>query len=84
MSWKCNNCGQKLSGKEIICPECAEKTVYECKKCGKVMDNGKHKYCPVCNTKKAEKQKGALVAGAAVGSIVFGIITKDKFGGNKR
>ncbi len=40
MSWRCEKCGLKLNGKEKFCPECATKTVYKCKKCGKVMDNG--------------------------------------------
>lgn len=85
MSWKCKNCGQKLNGKEKFCPECAEKTIYECKGCGKVMDNGKHRYCPICSTERAEKRNDALkgVGGAvaAAGSIAIGIITKGKFGG---
>lgn len=82
MSWKCENCGQKLKGKEKFCPECAEKTVYKCKDCGKIMDNGKHLYCPICSTKRAEKRKEALKkAGgtvAAVGSIAVAVVTRSK------
>lgn len=87
MSWKCENCGQKLRGSEKYCPECAEKTVYKCRNCGKVMDNGKHKYCPVCNTEKVDKRNEALKkAGGtvvALGSIAATVVTKGKFGGEK-
>lgn len=60
MSWKCEKCGQKLKGREKFCPECAEKVVYKCKGCGKIMDNGKHRYCPVCSTERAEKRGEVL------------------------
>lgn len=87
MSWKCKKCGHKLCGKEKYCPECAEKAVYECKKCKKVMDNGKHRYCPVCSMERAEKRTeaikgagGTVVAGV---SIAIGIVSRGKFGGGK-
>lgn len=91
MSWKCEQCGQKLSGKEKFCPECAAKAVYMCKNCGKVMDNGKHKYCPICNTERAEnrndaiKKAGGAIGGVAAtaGSIVLAIATRGKHGGGK-
>lgn len=87
MSWKCDNCGQKLKGKEKFCPECAAKAVYKCKNCGKVMDNGKHNYCPVCSTERAEKRGDALKkvgeGVAVVGSVAVAILTKGKHGGGK-
>lgn len=49
MSWKCESCGQKLKGKEKFCPECAAKAIYRCKECGKIMDDGKHSFCPMCS-----------------------------------
>ena len=91
MSWNCKSCGHKLGGKEKFCPECAAKVVYECKQCGKVLDDGKHKYCPICNTDKSEKRKegtkkvlGAVgtVATTAVSFAAF-VITKGKIGGGK-
>ena len=57
MNWKCEKCGQKLKGKEKFCPECAEKTVYRCNGCGKIMDNGKHSHCPICTTERSEKRE---------------------------
>lgn len=87
MSWKCEKCGQKLKGREKFCPECAEKIVYKCKGCGKIMDDGKHRYCPVCNTERAEKRGDAIKkAGgtvAAVGSIAVAVVTRGKFGTRK-
>lgn len=86
MSWKCENCGTKLSGKEVYCPQCATKAIYTCKQCGKVMDNGKHSLCPVCNTEKAEKRNGKLKkvavttvsAVGAVGAVLISVVTKRK------
>lgn len=87
MSWKCKKCGHKLSGKEKYCPECAGKAVYECKKCAKVMDNGKHRYCPVCKMEREEKRikavKGACGTVVAVGSVAIGIVSRGKLGGGK-
>ncbi len=79
MSWRCSNCGQLLAGSEKYCPNCATKTIYNCKNCGKQLDNGKHKYCTLCRTEMAEKRKntakklgGAVVAaGSLVLSMVF-------------
>ena len=74
MSWKCENCGQKLTGKEDFCPNCHTKTIFKCMKCGKELDNGKHRYCPMCKTEKDELIKKRLKkVGAgflAVGSFI--------------
>ena len=87
MSWKCESCGPKLIGKEKYCPECAAKTVYRCKKCGKIMEDGKHNLCPMCNTERAEKRGDALKkfgeCVAVVGSVAIAILTKGKHGGGK-
>lgn len=70
MSWKCKKCGQKVSGKELVCPSCAEKMVYECKACGKELDDGKYKYCPACKTDRADKRKEVLLkAGTVVAAV---------------
>ena len=59
----------------------------KCKKCGKVMDNGKHTYCPICTTERTEKRGDALKkaggAVATVGSIAIAVVTRGKFGGGK-
>lgn len=55
MGWKCEYCGQKLTGVEKYCPNCSSVITYKCKSCGKVMNNGKHKKCAFCNTKNREK-----------------------------
>lgn len=85
MSWKCVSCGHKLSGKENYCPNCAAKTVFRCVKCGKELDNGKHKLCPICNTKRAEDRNAALKkvgeGVAAAGSVVLAIVTRGKWSG---
>ena len=84
MSWKCEKCGQKLSGKEKYCPNCATEAVYRCVKCGKELDNGKHRYCPICSTEKSENRKETLKsiggAGAAVASLALAVVTRGKFG----
>lgn len=86
MSWECKNCKHKLSGKEKFCPECAATAIYECKDCGKVMDDGKHKFCPICSTARTEKRnttlKGVGSAVVAVGTVVVGLFTKGKIGGS--
>ena len=72
MSWKCDNCGQKLKGFEKYCPVCATPKTYYCVKCGKEMMHGKSKYCPMCKAEKAEikkenfKKAGEVVLGVAV------------------
>lgn len=87
MNWKCEKCGQKLKGKEKFCPECAEKTVYRCNGCGKIMDNGKHSHCPICTTERSEKReeifKKAGGAVVAAGSLVVAVVTHGKYGGGK-
>ena len=83
MSWKCEKCGQKLSGREKFCPECGTVPEYKCKDCGKELDNGKSKYCPMCALKRKEKQQqklkdigqGAAAVGAA-GVAVVGLAIK--------
>lgn len=73
MSWKCEYCGQKLKGTEKYCPNCANAAIYKCKTCGKVMDNGKHRNCPICNTEKRERNVDAVKkAGGAVGTLAVG------------
>lgn len=57
MSWNCEKCGRKLKGDEKYCPECATEVVYKCKKCGKIIDNGKKDNCPLCATEAIEKRK---------------------------
>lgn len=51
------------------------------------MDNGKHRYCPICSTERAEKRGEALKkAGgtvASVGSIAVAVVTRGKFRGGK-
>ncbi len=85
MSWRCSNCGQSLTGSEKYCPNCATKTVYNCKNCGKQLDNGKHKYCALCRTEKAEQRKNTVkkLVGvvAAAGSFAAAMIFKKP--GNK-
>lgn len=85
MSWKCENCGQKLSGKEIFCPNCVTKVIYRCVRCEKELDNGKHKYCPVCNTKRTEERNEKLIrfGGAAAGFLAVAMVIGKKFGGRK-
>lgn len=84
MSWKCSKCKYKLNGTEKKCPNCKEKIVYECKKCKKVLDDGKYKFCPLCRTQKTEKhnkviKKAGAVAGT-VTSLAILAVTGGKFG----
>lgn len=60
MNFRCEICGQKLKGQENFCPSCAQKITYECEVCGKIMDNGKYRYCPLCRTERTEKRNGIL------------------------
>ena len=86
MSWECERYGQKLRGNEKFYPEFDEKTIYKCKDCGKIKDNGKHSFCPVCSTERVEKKGYAWkkVGGVAVvGSVAVAVITKGNFGGGK-
>ena len=54
----CEKCGNELNGNEEFCPNCNEKIVYKCKKCGKELTNGKQDICPFCNTECKEKADG--------------------------
>lgn len=85
MNWKCDKCGQKLTGKENFCPNCATKAVYRCMKCGKELDNSKLKYCPVCNTKRDERYNKIIRTAAGslgtVTSLALFVVSKGKFGG---
>lgn len=76
MSWKCEKCGQKLSGKEKFCPECGNVPVYKCKDCEKELENGRSHYCPTCKLKRQEKRKEAIGnAGKAVAGVAAVAVT---------
>ena len=91
MKWKCEECGQTLSGEETVCPKCSAKAVYRCEKCGKEMNDGKYKYCPLCKLQLEEDKKavgkvllGGLGAVLAVGASIAALVLGGKSGGNDK
>lgn len=75
MKWSCEYCSQKLKGNETYCPKCGKVIVYRCHKCGKELDNGKRKICPLCSTERNEKIKSNLKKiGAGVGAAATAVV----------